>query len=57
MNNTKKIFNKTLAVYLREHGCKIIKVEVNKMKPEFDVWVFEDNDHLQKCIYNWMQSR
>ena len=54
---TKKIFTRKLAVYLREHGCRIITTEVNPYKPEFDIWVFEDNEKLQAEIANYMNKK
>lgn len=47
---TKKVFSRRLAVFLREHGCKIVGTEVNFKRPEFDVWLFEDNDKLHEAF-------
>ena len=46
----KKVFSRRLAVFLREHGCKIVGTEVNFKKPEFDVWLFEDDDRLHEAF-------
>ena len=51
----KKIFNRKLAVFLRNQGCKIIGIEANNYKPHFDVWIFEDNDLLQSALASYMQ--
>lgn len=47
---TKKVFSRRLAVFLREHGCKIVGTEVNFKRPEFDVWLFEDDDRLHEAF-------
>lgn len=54
---TKKIFSRKLAIYLREHGCKIIGTEVNRHKPNFDVYIFEDNETLQSTLATYMKTR
>ena len=46
----KKVFSRRLAVFLREHGCKIVGTEVNFKRPEFDVWLFEDDDRLHEAF-------
>ncbi len=37
----KKIYTKQVAYYLRQQGFKIIRVEPNENKPEFDAYIFE----------------
>lgn len=54
---TKKIFSRKLAIYLREHGCKIIGTEVNKHKPNLDVYIFEDGDLLQSALEKYMAEK
>lgn len=54
---TKKIFSRKLAIYLREHGCKIIDTEVNRHKPNLDVYIFEDNEMLQSALADYMKTR
>ena len=46
------IYNKKMALYLREKGFKIINTAPNRNKPFFDVYFFEDNENLQKEIQN-----
>lgn len=53
---TKKIYSRKMAVYLRNHGCKIVGVVANEYKPQYDVWLFEDGDKLQKEIANFMKE-
>ena len=50
---TKKIFTRKLAVYLREHGFKIIGTEVNFKNPKFDVYLFEDTPELIQAILSY----
>ena len=54
---TKKIFSRKLAIYLREHGCKIIGTEVNKHKPNLDVYIFEDGAKLQSTLADYMAMK
>lgn len=54
---TKKIFSRKLAIYLRERGCKIINTEVNKHKPNLDVYIFEDNEKLQSALTDYMSKK
>lgn len=54
---TKKIFFRKLAIYLREHGCKIIGTEVNRHKPELDVYIFENNEKLQAALASYMTEK
>lgn len=49
----KKIFTKKLALYLRSNGCKILSTEPNRQKPEFDVYLFEDNDRLRELMNSY----
>lgn len=53
----KKIYSIHMAVYLRKQGCKIVDTEVNINKPEFDVWLFEDNEKLHRAIDMYMKQR
>ena len=53
----KKIFSRKLALYLRERGCKIIGTEVNKHKPNLDVYLFEDGEKLQAELANYMADK
>lgn len=44
------IYTRWLAVALREQGYKILRTEVNKFHPQFDVYVFEDSQELQEAM-------
>lgn len=54
---TKKIFSRKLAIYLREHNCKIVGTEINKYKPHLDVYIFEDGEKLQTALSNYMMEK
>lgn len=54
---TKKVFSRKLAIYLRKKGCRIIGTEVNRHKPEFDVYIFEDNDKLKDALAEYMLNK
>lgn len=49
-SNEKKIFNKKLALKLRENGCEIVRTEPNKLKPQFDVYIFSDTPKLHEVL-------
>lgn len=42
----KRIYSKWVAYELRTRGHKVLRVEVNRNKPELDIWVFEMDDTL-----------
>lgn len=44
----KVIFSKRLAIELRARGFKIIRTETNRRKPQYDCYVFEYTEELQK---------
>lgn len=46
----KNIYSRRIAVELRKLGFKILRVDVNWKKPNFDVWVFEDTEALQRAL-------
>lgn len=49
----KKIFKRKMAIYLREQGFKIVGTEVNRKRPEFDVYLFEDSEGLRKAMVEY----
>lgn len=57
MTNEKKIFNRRLALALREKGFDIIKTEPNFYKPEFNVYIFKDSDELQSALTEITQKK
>lgn len=55
--NEKKIFNRRVALSLRNLGFRIIKTEPNFYKPEFDVYIFENSDELQLALTEITQQK
>lgn len=51
------IYTRWLAVALREQGYKILRTEVNKFHPQFDVYVFEDSQELQEAMLALTRAR
>lgn len=49
----KKIYTKQVAYYLRKQGFKIIRVEPNENKPEFDAYIFEASPAFYKALANY----
>ena len=46
----KRIFNRNIDYELRNLGCEIYKVQPNRNKPEFDVYLFYDTPKLQESL-------
>lgn len=47
----KIIYSKQMAECLMSLGFVPIRVERNQTRPEFFIWVFQDNDYLQSAIH------
>lgn len=43
-------FSKMKAIKLRERGFQIIKTEVNRRFPKYDVFYFENTEELKKAL-------
>lgn len=56
-SNEKKIFNRRLALELRNRGFEIVKTEPNFYKPEFDVYIFKDSAELQSALTEITQMK
>ena len=48
----KIIYTRWVATKLRNLGFKILRVEANPNKPEFDCYVFEETDELAAVLAN-----
>lgn len=48
--NTKQVFSKKIAIQLREQGFPILRTEVNKKYPKYDVYIFEATDEFLKAF-------
>lgn len=57
MMKTKKIFSKKLALELRRRGFRIIATEPNNYRPEFDVYIFKDDEDLEKALTEIMGDK
>lgn len=50
------IFSKWLAYELRKQGFRLIRTDINRNYPQYDCWVFENNEDLQIAI-RYLTSR
>lgn len=50
MAKEKIIYTNWLAFALRNQGFKLLRTEINPNHPQYDCWVFENNDDLQIAI-------
>ena len=50
MENKKlfRVYTRRIALELRKRGFRIVKTEVNENFPQYDVYLFEDNEELRK---------
>lgn len=46
--NIYKIYTKKMAYKLRQAGCVIVGTEPNKQKPQFDVYLFRDDEKFRE---------
>ena len=53
----KVIYSAWVAYELRNKGFKIKRVEVNPHKPQYDCWVFDETEELQKAFVEIANSR
>lgn len=44
------IYTKSLAYKLRECGFNLIRTGINKNFPQYNTFIFEDSEQLQKAI-------
>ena len=51
----KIIYTRWLAVELRRRGCRILRTEINQNNPQFNCWVFKDDEHFQKMFEEIMK--
>ena len=45
-----KIYTRRIAYLLRQKGFKIVKTEINKNHPQFDVYIFLNSPELQAAL-------
>lgn len=46
----KVVYSKRIAIKLRELGFQIKRTEVNRSKPQYDCYIFELTEELQKAL-------
>ena len=44
------IYSKKLALALRQEGFELIGTDINKNYPQYDVYIFKDDEKLQEAI-------
>ena len=49
-NNERVIYSKRLALELRKQGFKLLRTDININFPQFDVYIFQDDEKLQDAI-------
>ena len=45
-----KVYTKKIAYELRKLGFKILRVEPNPHKPEFDIYIFESTEDFESAF-------
>ena len=55
--NTKTIYTKNMALFLRNKGFKILKTVPDANMPNFFNWIFEDTVALHSAIDEYMTLR
>ena len=50
------IYTKKLAFRLSEKGCKLIRTGINENFPQFDTYIFEDNQEFQTAMSEIMKK-
>lgn len=53
----KKIFSKRIAYELRKRGFKIIGTEPSEYKPQFDAYLFQESEELEKAMGEIINGR
>ena len=57
--NTKTIYTKNMALFLRNKGFKILKTVPDDNMPNFFNWIFEDTQELHEAMseYSFMYCK
>jgi len=53
--NLYTVFMPSLARQLQAQGFQIVKIEPNKKKPEFSVYLFENTPEFQAALFKLLQ--
>jgi len=51
------IFMRRIAWRLEMRGFKVIKIEPNKKKPQYNVYYFEDTQELHNALYEVTRNK
>ena len=46
----KVIYTRWLAVELRKRGCQILREEINENHPQFNCWIFREDEHFTNAF-------
>ena len=57
MTNERVIYSKRLAFELRKQGFVLLRTDINKNFPQFDVYIFQDDEKLQDAINAYSASK
>lgn len=53
----KVIYSKKLAAYLRQAGYNLIKVGVNENYPQYNTYIFIDENNIQDAINQYSNNK
>lgn len=57
MTNERIIYSKRLAYELRKQGFVLLRTDININFPQFDVYIFQDDEKLQDAINAYSTSK
>lgn len=59
MNNEKDyvIYSQRLAAMLMSNGCRLKKIKPDKDKPNFNVFFFENTNHVKELVKQYRSNR
>lgn len=49
--------SKRLAGFLITHGCECIKIDKDKLNPDYSVFLFEKTDRWDTAMKEWSQQK
>jgi hypothetical protein len=56
-NNERVIYMASIAVELRNRGFKILRTEVNFKNPQYDVYIFEKTEDLNRALEEILKKK
>lgn len=57
MSNERIIYSKKLALALRQQGFELLRTGINENFPQYDTYIFKNDDKLQDAINAYSSSR